>query len=63
MESHAVLSVADQHTRDVLTVAHPLLAAGDQLAQDYDFDGIELVLPTTLFDDRHVLDLDGTRPT
>jgi len=45
----------------VLTAVHPgLLAAGDQLAQDYDFDGIELVLPTTLFDDRHVLDLDGT---
>ena len=30
-----------------------------QLRQDYDFDGIELTLPTTLFDDRYVLDLDG----
>ena len=35
------------------------LAFGRQLRQDYDFDGIELTLPTTLFDDRHVLDLDG----
>ena len=58
---HILQAVADPHTRDVLTVAHPgLLAAGDQLAEGYNFDGIELVLPTTLFDHRHVLDLDGT---
>ena len=35
------------------------LAIGRQLRQDYDFDGIEPTLPTTLFDDRYVLDLDG----
>jgi cyclase len=35
------------------------LAVGSQLRQDYDFDGIELALPTTLFDDRYELDLDG----
>jgi cyclase len=35
------------------------LAIGTQLRHDYDFDGIELTLPTTLFDDRYVLDLDG----
>jgi len=35
------------------------LAIGRQLRQDYDFDGIELTPPTTLFDDRYELDLDG----
>jgi glyoxylase-like metal-dependent hydrolase (beta-lactamase superfamily II) len=35
------------------------VAVGTQLRQDYDFDGIELTLPATLFDDRYVLDLDG----
>jgi glyoxylase-like metal-dependent hydrolase (beta-lactamase superfamily II) len=54
-------AVADAPTREILTAAHPgLLAAGDQLVEDYDFGGIELVMPTTLFDDRYVLDLDGT---
>jgi glyoxylase-like metal-dependent hydrolase (beta-lactamase superfamily II) len=47
--------------RLVLRTLHPgLLAAGQQLAEDYNFDGIELVLPTTLFDTRYELDLDGT---
>jgi glyoxylase-like metal-dependent hydrolase (beta-lactamase superfamily II) len=47
--------------RIVLKTLHPgLLAAGQQLAEDYNFDGIELVLPTTLFDTRYELDLDGT---
>jgi glyoxylase-like metal-dependent hydrolase (beta-lactamase superfamily II) len=47
--------------RLVLKTLHPgLLAAGQQLAEDYNFDGIELVLPTTLFDTRYELDLDGT---
>ncbi len=31
-----------------------------QLQEDYNFDGIKLVLPTTVFDERHALDLDGT---
>ena len=48
-------------TRQILKVLHPgLAAAGLQLREDYDFDGIELVLPTTLFDARYELDLDGT---
>jgi cyclase len=48
-------------TRMVLKVLHPgLAAAGRQLLEDYDFDGIELALPTTLFDARYELDLDGT---
>jgi cyclase len=45
----------------LLRVLHPgALAISRQLAQDYDFEGIKLVLPTTIFDERHVLDLDGT---
>lgn len=48
-------------TRLVLKTLHPgVLAAGQQLLEDYNFDGIELVLPTTLFDARYELDLDGT---
>ena len=47
--------------RIVLKALHPgVLAAGQQLVEDYNFDGIELVLPTTLFDTRYELDLDGT---
>ncbi|MGB5133904.1 MAG: MBL fold metallo-hydrolase [Prochlorococcaceae cyanobacterium] len=47
--------------RLVLKTLHPgLLAAGQQLAEDYNFDGIQLVLLTTLFDKRFELDLDGT---
>jgi cyclase len=48
-------------TRLVLKTLHPgILAAGQQLLEDYNFDGIELALPTTLFDARYELDLDGT---
>ena len=40
---------------------HPgVLAIARQLQQDYNFDGINLVMPTTLFDERFTLDLDGT---
>ena len=47
-------------SRLVLRAVRPgALAIGTQLRHDYDFDGIELTLPTTLFDDRYVLDLDG----
>jgi len=48
-------------TRLVLETLHPgVVAAGQQLLEDYDFDGIELALPSTLFDARYELDLDGT---
>jgi cyclase len=48
-------------TRLVVKALHPgIAAAGQQLREDYNFDGIELVLPTTLFDARYELDLDGT---
>lgn len=47
-------------SRLVLKALHPgIVAAGQQLLEDYDFDGIELVPPTTLFDVRYELDLDG----
>jgi cyclase len=47
-------------TRILLKATHPgVLAAGQQLKEDYNFDGIELVLPTTLFDARYELNLDG----
>ncbi len=36
-----------------------IFAAGKQLREDYDFEGIKLVVPTTLFEDRFELDLDG----
>jgi glyoxylase-like metal-dependent hydrolase (beta-lactamase superfamily II) len=52
--------VAGGLRRLLLRAVHPgALAIGEQLGQDYDFDGIELTLPTTLFDERTVLDLDG----
>lgn len=48
-------------TRILVKAMHPgLAAAGKQLLEDYNFDGIELVLPTTLFDERYELNLDGT---
>ena len=47
--------------RLLLSAFHPgAMALARQLQQDFDFDGIELVAPTTLFDERHVLDLNGT---
>ena len=43
----------------LLKLVHPgLVAAGRQLNEDYDFSGIELVPPTTLFDDRLEIMLD-----
>jgi cyclase len=44
-----------------LWALHPgALALARQLQRDCDFDGITLALPTTLFDERYVLDLEGT---
>jgi cyclase len=48
-------------SRTVLRTAHHgVLAVATQLDENFDFDGIELRPPTTLFDDRCVLDLAGT---
>jgi cyclase len=47
--------------RLLLKAIHPgVLAMATQVRQDYDFEGIKLTLPTTLFDERLELDLDGT---
>lgn len=40
---------------------HGAEAIALQFGEDYDFEGVELVLPTTVFDDRYELDLDGTQ--
>jgi len=46
----------------LLKLVHPgLVAAGRQLDEDYDFSGIELVPPTTLFDDRLEIMLDDAK--
>jgi glyoxylase-like metal-dependent hydrolase (beta-lactamase superfamily II) len=46
-------------TGPLLKLLHPgVVAAGRQLNEDYDFSGVELVPPTTLFDDRLIVDLD-----
>ena len=46
-------------TRLVLKTMHlGLAAAGQKLLEDYNFDGIKLMLPTTLFDARYELNLD-----
>ena len=53
--------VANGSSRQALQAIHPgIVAAGQQLLEDYNFDGIKLVLPTTLFDARYELNLDGT---
>lgn len=61
-EIQQVLKGSDRFfTRMLLKALHPgALAVAEQLRQDYDFDGIRLVLPTTVFEERHRLDLDGT---
>jgi len=60
--SQKLLASADRlATRLLLRAIHPgVLALARQLQQDYDFRGIKLVVPTTVFDEHHVLDLDGT---
>ena len=47
-------------SRAVLRAAHPgVRAVAKQLDENFDFDGIELVLPTRLIDDNYILKLDG----
>jgi len=61
-ESRKLLAgVRNKLTRIAVKALHPgVAAAGQQLLEDYDFDGIELVLPTTVFDGRYELNLNGT---
>lgn len=62
-ETQHLLASADRFiSRLLLRAFHPgALAIARQLQQDYDFGGIKLTLPTTVFDERHLLDLDGTQ--
>lgn len=49
--------VSNPSVHQAMEAVHPgLVAAGLQLLEDYNFDGIELVLPTTLFDTTYELD-------
>jgi cyclase len=58
---HLLHGVESIPTRAELEKLHPgVVALGRQLLQDYNFDGLELVLPKTLFDTRYELNLDGT---
>ena len=58
---HLLHGVANVTTRPALQALHPgVAAAGLQLLEDYNFDGVELIPPTTLFDTHYELDLDGT---
>ncbi|MFO1309244.1 MAG: MBL fold metallo-hydrolase [Burkholderiales bacterium] len=61
-ESRRLVAAADPRLSGArLGALHPgVLAIARQIAEDFDFEGIELTLPTTVFDERHVLDLDGT---
>jgi glyoxylase-like metal-dependent hydrolase (beta-lactamase superfamily II) len=61
-EFQELLDAADRFlSRCALRAIHPgALAIARQLKEDYDLDGVHLVLPTALFDGRHLLDLDGT---
>jgi cyclase len=61
-ESQRLLERADRFlSRLMLRAIHPgVLAIARQLRQDYDFTGVRLTLPTTVFDEKLVLDLGGT---
>jgi cyclase len=61
-ESQKLLKGAERLLpRLLLKAIHPgVLAVARQLQQDYDFSSIKLTFPTTVFDERHVLNLDGT---
>lgn len=61
-ETQKLLRSADRFlSRLLLKAVHPgALAIAQQLAQDYDFRGIHLTLPTTVFDTEQMLDLGGT---
>ena len=61
-EAQKMMKGADHFlSRLLLKAVHPgALAVARQLQQDYSFDGIEPAFPNTLFDERQVLNLDGT---
>jgi cyclase len=57
---HLIHLVTNPISGPQMQLAHPgAVAAVNQLGEDYDFHGVKLVPPTTLFDDRLDIDLDG----
>jgi len=62
-ETQQLLKGADRFlTRMLLRALHPgALAVAEQLRQDYSFDAIRLAPSKTVFEDRHVLDLDASK--
>ena len=58
---HLMHLATDPISGPQMQLVHPgVVAAVNQLGEDYNFSGVELVPPTTLFDDRLVIDLDGS---
>ena len=59
---HLMHLTADPISGPQMKSVHPgVVAAVDQLREDYDFGGVKLVPPTTLFDDRLDVFLDDTK--
>jgi glyoxylase-like metal-dependent hydrolase (beta-lactamase superfamily II) len=57
---HLLQGVANETSRMAIQQVHPgVVALGQQLLEDYNLDGIELVMPTTVFDTRYNFDLAG----
>ena len=57
---HLMQAANDPVTGSRVKSAHPgVFVAANQLAEDYDFSGVQLVPPTTLFDDRMEIILDN----
>jgi glyoxylase-like metal-dependent hydrolase (beta-lactamase superfamily II) len=61
-ETQKLLEVTDRLVSRLMPRDVPLgvLALARELKKDYDFEGIELTPPTTVFDEHQVLDLEGT---
>jgi glyoxylase-like metal-dependent hydrolase (beta-lactamase superfamily II) len=58
---HLLAGVQNPATCEAMQAVHPgLVAAGKQLAEDFDLTGVKLVFPTTVFDKQHELNLNGT---
>jgi cyclase len=58
---HLMYLATDPISGPQMQLVHPgVVAAVNQLDEDYNFSGVELVPPTTLFDDRLEIDLDGS---
>ncbi|MDC1287161.1 MBL fold metallo-hydrolase [Gammaproteobacteria bacterium] len=58
---HLMHLASDPVSGPQMQSVHPgVVAVANQLGEDYNFSGVELVPPTTLFDDRLEIDLEGS---